>query len=150
MPEPGKFGTKEDTMATKPLTANEIRVPVVPAPANIEDAKALANFGPGTPITAPMAPKNGPLAGEAGSLVVTVVKNFWDSPTIKAIRNAVAAAFGIALFGVAMQVVSVNGDLGQINWQTTQKLFIGAVAFSLASAYAAWWKRRDNDPIKQG
>jgi hypothetical protein len=134
-------------VATQPLVQNP---PPVPAPATIEDAKALPGFGEGTPITAPMSAKTGPLSGAAGSLVVTVVKDFWKSPTIIGIKNAVLAAVGIALFGVAMQVVSVNGDLSKIDLQTTQKLFIGAVAFSLASAYAAWWKRRDNDPVKQG
>jgi hypothetical protein len=143
---PPKTKKNGGPVSTQPLVQN----PPVPAPTSIEEAKGIAGFGPGTAITAPMSPKSGPIAGVAGSFVVTVIKDFWQSPTIKAIRNAVFAAVGIALFGVAMQVVSVNGDLGQINWQTTQKLAIGAVAFSLASAYAAWWKRKDNDPVKQG
>lgn len=130
-------------MSTQPPAPN------VPAPATLAEAKALPGFGEGTVIAAPMSAKTGPLSGAAGSLVVTVVKDFWQSPTIKAIRAAVIAAIGIALFGVAMQIVSVNGDLSKIDLQTTEKLFIGAVAFSLASAYAAWWKRRDNDPVKQ-
>lgn len=104
----------------------------------------------GQPITAPLVSSKGPVDAASGAFVVTVLKNFWESPTIVAIKQAVYAAIGIALFGVAMQVVNVNGDLSQINWETTQKLAIGAIAFSLASAYAAWWKRRDNDPIKQG
>lgn len=144
---PPKAKKNGGPVSTQPLVQNP---PPVPAPATIDDAKAIAGFGAGTPVTAPMSAKTGPLAGAAGSLVVTVVKNFWESPTIIAIKNAVLAAVGVALFGVAMQIASVKGDLGQINWQTMQKLFIGAVAFSLASAYAAWWKRRDNDPIKQG
>ena len=133
-----------------PLISTVPPTPVVPAPATIEDARSAGLAVAGTQLAAPLSPKNGPIVGEAGSLVVTVVKNFWQSPTIVAIKNAVYAAVGIALFGVAMQVVGVNGDLAQINWQTTQKLAIGAAAFSLASAYAAWWKRHDNDPVKQG
>ena len=133
-------------MPTQPLTQNPS---VSPLPTTVAEAQAQGIVvGPGTPITAPLAPQKGPVQGEAGTFVVGVLKNFWQSPTIVAIRNAVLAAFSIAILGLAMQVVSVNGDLWQINWQTTQKLFIGAVAFSLASAYAAWWKRHDNDPIK--
>lgn len=132
-----------------PLTSTP-PVASVPAPATITDAKAIPGFGSGTPVTAPMSSKTGPLAGAAGSLVVTVIKNFWQSPTIIAIRNAVFAAVGLGFFGFAMQVVSVNGDFSKIDFQTTEKLFIGTVAFTLASAYAAWWKRHDNDPVKQG
>jgi hypothetical protein len=130
-------------MPTQPLVQNP------PAPTTIEEARAQGLAVAGASISAPLAPKRGPIAGEAGTFVVTVLKDFWKSATIVALRNAVGAAIGIALFGVAMQIVSVNGDLSQINWQTTQKLAIGAIAFSLASAYAAWWKRRDNDPVKQ-
>jgi hypothetical protein len=102
----------------------------------------------GTPLTAPLAPASGPIAGAPESLVVVTVKKFWQSPTIVALRNAVGVAVGGAMLLVAAQVVGVNGDLSQINWQTTQKLAIGAIAFSLASAYAAWWKTRDNNPTK--
>lgn len=133
-------------MPTQSLVQNP---PPVPAPATIAEAKAIPGFGEGTPVTAPMSPKSGPLEGAAGSLVVTVIKNFWQSPTIIALRNAVITAVGLAFFGVAMQVVSVNGDFSKIDLQTTEKLFIGSVAFTLASAYAAWWKRKDNDPVKQ-
>lgn len=129
---------------------------ILPVPTTIDEAKAahLTATGealtPGTLLLAPLATKRGPLAGEAGSLVVTVVKDFWDSPTIKALRAAVGTALGLSLLAVSGQVMAASGDLAAVNWQTTQKIAIAAGAFSLASAYAAWWKRRDNDPVKQG
>jgi hypothetical protein len=122
-----------------------------PSPTNLVEAKEQGiPIGPGTQITAPLAPKSGPVPGKSGDFVVGVLKDFWESPTIKALRNAVVTAVGLGVLAVVGQVLAANGDLWAVNWQTTQKIAIAATAFSLASAYAAWWKRKDNDPIKQG
>lgn len=117
-------------------------VPVVYA--TIQDARK-AGAETGTMLSAPLAPASGTITGAPESLVVVTVKSFWNSPTIIALRNAVVAAVGLAVFGFAGQVMAANGDLAQINWETTQKIAIGTVAFSLASAYAAWWRGRDNN-----
>ena len=138
-------------MPTQPLMSTPIQpstATVVPSPVTMDAAKSQGLAVSGTMMAAPLAPKSGQIPGESGSLVVTVVKNFWESPTIKAIRNVVIGAVGLAFFGVAAQIMAVNGDLMQVNWQTTEKIAIGTIAFSLASAYAAWWKTRDNDPVK--
>lgn len=135
---------KADEAVTAPMTPA-----APPPPATIDEARDQGLAVTGTSIAAPLAPKKGPIPNtESGHLVVTVVKDFWESPTIKAIRNAVITAVGLAVLVVAVQVVAVQGDLSQVNWQTTQKAAIAAAAFSLASGYAAWWKKRDNDPIK--
>lgn len=133
-------------MPSSPITQN----PPAPAPpTTIEEAKAAGiAVAPGVALVAPLSPKSGPIAGEAGTFVVTVVKAFWDSPTIKAIRAAVLTALGLALLVFATQIISSNGNLSNVNWDTTEKAAIAAAAFSLASAYAAWWKRKDNDPVK--
>jgi hypothetical protein len=133
-------------------------MPDIPQPATIQDARA-GGATTGTLLSAPLAPATGPIdvpepvAAKGGTpgaepMVVVVVKKFWQSATIKALRNAVGVAVGAALLVVALQVVSVSGDVAQINWQTTQKAAIGAAAFSIAAAYAAWWKSRDNNPVK--
>jgi hypothetical protein len=118
-------------------------------PATIQEAKA-AGAVEGTVLQAPLAPATGPIAGAPESLVVVTVKSFWASATVKALRNAVATAIGLALLIVAAQIVSANGDVSTINWETTQKAAIAAAAFSLASGYAAWWKSRDNNAVKGG
>ena len=124
--------------------------PTPPAPTTIAEARAaIPNLAPGATLTAPLAPATGPLNVQPEALIVVVAKNFWQNATVVALRNAVFAAIGLAVFGVAMQHVSANGDLTQVNWQTTQKLAIGTVAFSLASAYASWWRRRDNNAVVQ-
>jgi hypothetical protein len=120
----------------------------VPSPATIDEARAQGLAIQGQMISAPLTAKSGDIQLPPGSFVVTVVKGFWQSPTIVAIRNAVFAAVGLALLGVAGQVMAANGDLSQINWQNTQKIAIGTICFALASAYAAWWKKRDNDPTQ--
>jgi hypothetical protein len=119
--------------------------PVVPT--TIREALAAGAVA-GTPLTAPLSPKSGPIPGKPGDLVVGVLKGFWESPTIIALRRAVGTAIGLALMAISGQVMAANGDLSQVNWDTTQKIAIAAGAFSLASAYAAWWKKRDNDPVK--
>lgn len=139
-------------------------------PATIQDARA-AGAVPGTMLAAPLAPSTGPITVGVADvvpaktetkpdgttittpaqepMVVVTVKRLWDSPTIKALRNAVAGAVGLALLVVAVQIVAENGSIWAINWQTTQKAAIAASAFSLASAYAAWWKRHDNNAVQK-
>lgn len=121
--------------------------PVEKPPTNITEALAQGAKA-GDLVVAPLSPKRGEIPGQPGDLVAGVLKNFWDSPTIIALRRAVGTAIGLALLAVAGQVMAANGDLTSVNWETTQKIAIAAGAFSLASAYAAWWKRNDNDPVK--
>ena len=120
------------------------------APTTIDEAKTQGVAVAGAQFMAPLGPKSGAIDLPAGSFVIGVVKNLWDSPTIKALRNAAATACGLAVGVFVVQVLAVNGDLWAINYQTTEKAAIAAAAFSLASAYAAWWKAHDNDPLKQG
>lgn len=125
-------------------------IPITPptvAPTTIREALA-AGATAGTPLVAPLSPKSGPIPGKSGDLVVNVLKGFWESPTIIALRRAVGTAIGLALMAISGQVMAANGDLAQVNWETTQKIAIAAAAFSLATAYAAWWKKHDNDPVK--
>lgn len=143
--QPPRKAKKE---APVPLVLN---APSVPPPTTIDEARAAnPNLAPGAQLTAPLAAASGPIDVQPESLVVVVAKNFWQNATVVAIRNAALAAIGLALFSIAMQVVAANGDLSQVNWQTTQKVAIGTVSFSLASAYAAWWRRRDNNAVVQG
>jgi hypothetical protein len=130
-----------------PLTQNP---PAPAAPTTIDEAKAQGLAVTGTQFMAPLASSSGAIDHPSGSLVVTVVKGFWESPTIKAIWHVVAGAVGLAILGVAGQIMAASGDITAMNWQTTEKIFIGTLAFALASAYAAWWKTKDNDPVKQG
>jgi hypothetical protein len=141
-------------MTYTPAPVKEVQVPkkTPPAPvaatfATIQDARQ-AGAVTGTMLAAPLAPATGPIVGAPESIVVVTVKKFWSSPTIVALRNAVGVAVGGAFLLITSQVIEASGDLSKINWQTTQKLAIGAVAFSLASAYAAWWKTRDNNAVK--
>lgn len=138
----------------------DVEVQTAPAPTTIQAALA-GGAVPGTILAAPLAPSSGPIPGPepvAGTkdtpgrqqLVVVAVQSFWQSKTVKALRNAVGYAIGLALLVVAVQIVSAGGDLWDVNWQTTQKAAIAAGAFSLASAYAAYWKNRDNNPIAGG
>ena len=128
-------------------------------PTTIQEARADGAVA-GTMLAAPLAPASGPIdvpdpvatKGDVVGkepLVVVTVKAFWESATIKALRNAAATAIGLALLVIAAQVVSTGGDVWTINWQTTEKAAIAAAAFSLASGYAAWWKSRDNNPVHQ-
>ena len=147
------------------VTGTWADIPCLPLPATtpttIQDAKADGAVS-GTLLMAPLAPATGPITvgvaepvraggGRAAQepMVVVVVKSFWDSPTIKGLRNAVATAVSLAVGIIVVQIMAVNGDITQINWHTTQKAAIGAAAFSLASAYAAWLKRNDNNPVSK-
>lgn len=140
------------------------------APTTIQEARASGAVE-GTMLSAPLAPATGPITVGVAPvvpattetlpngtilitpaqepLVVVAVKRLWDSPTIQALRNAVLTACGLAVAVVALQIITANGDLWAINWQTTQKAAIAAAAFSLASGYAAIWKRKDNNAIQK-
>jgi hypothetical protein len=129
------------------------------APTTIQEARA-GGAVVGTILAAPLAPASGPIdvpkpvattddmIGRE-PLVVVTVKAFWQSATIKALRNAVLTALGIALGIVAAQIIVAQGDIWEINWQTTEKAAIAAAAFSLASGYAAWWRAKDNNAVHQ-
>lgn len=121
---------------------------VIMQPTNIAEARELGLAVVGTPITAPLAPKEGAIPGKSGDFVTTVLKNFWESPTIQKLRNAVGLAILLALGVIAVDVIEANGDVKKIDWNVTSNAAIAAGAFSLASGYAAWLKKRDNDPVK--
>lgn len=122
--------------------------PALGAPTSIEEAKALGPVTAGQLVVAPLTPINGPIDGKPGDFVAGVLKGFWESPTIKALRNAVATAVGLGIGVVTTQIIVAQGNLWDVNWQVTQKAAIAVVAFSLATAYAAWWKKHDNDPVQ--
>lgn len=143
------------------LTSSQPPTTVIPQPATIQDAKAGGAVA-GTMLSAPLAPSTGPIdtpiqpvarkGDEPGRepMVVVAVKSLWQSATVKALRAAVMTACGLAVLIVAAQIISANGDIWAINWQTTQKAAIGAGMFSLASAFAGWWKVHDNNAIAKG
>ena len=41
-------------------------------------------------------------------------------------------------------------DPGAINWRATERLAEIAAGTVIASAFFAWYKTRDNDPVKEG
>ena len=129
-----------------PTPAPEVSPLSPPAPATIQAAKE-AGATAGTVLSAPLAPASGPIAGQPESLVVTVLKGFWQSPTVKAARNAIIGATSAAVAVLGVQILAANGDIFSVNWQTTEKAAIAALAFNLATAYMTWWKTRDNNPV---
>lgn len=121
--------------------------PVAPVLSSIQDAKA-AGAVEGTILSAPLAPASGPVNGKPESLVVVTLKTFWQSATIKALKNAVLTAIGLAFGVVATQIVVAGGAVSNIDWNVTLNAAIAAAAFSIASAYAAWWKKHDNNVVQ--
>lgn len=151
MPEPGKFGSTEEPMATKPLTT--AKAPAVPAPATIQDAIA-GGATEGTLLTAPLAPAKGPIDAPAESLVVVTVKKFWDSKTARAIKGVLLAAFAavVITFGTTCLTTWAGGksifDKGAVDWRNTERAAEIAGGGVLVAGVMAWARKIDNNPVQ--
>lgn len=141
-------------LAPKPKPEPEAPV-IVALHATIQEAKK-AGVVVGDVTAAPLAPQKGPIDAPPESMVVVVVKKFWDSPTIKAARNVMATAV-IAVLGVfATACMKVWGaghsifEAGQIDWRATEVSAEVAAGLIIGAAILAWKKVKDNNPIQQG
>src|ERR1035437_1667680 len=137
-----------------PKTTQQPDAPcATPQPSTIQEAKA-AGAVEGTFLIAPLAPASGPIKGEAESLVTLTVKNFFDTPTWKAVRTVFQAAglvmfltFGNALLNVWTSGKSVF-DKGAIDWRATERVAEIATGPVLVGGLMMLMKRRDNNPSK--
>lgn len=125
----------------------------VAQPATIQEAKA-AGAVEGTMLKAPLAPSKGPIEGPAESLVVVTVKNFFDTPTWKAVRTLFQAAgfvmlltFGNALLNVWTANKSVF-DAGAIDWKATERVAEITAGPVLVGGLMMLMKKKDNNPSK--
>lgn len=117
-------------------------------PKTLDEARAQGVAAPGLVVVAPLAPKTGPIPGKPGDFVGTVLKSFWDSPTIKSLRNAIVLAILVGGGIVASEIIKVKGNWEAMDWHVTLDAAGAAALLSLAFGYAAWLKVRDNDPVK--
>ncbi len=140
-------------MASEPLMQNP---PQTPAPTNIEQAKAQGLAVAGTQLLAPLSPKSGPIPGKSGDLVVGVLKDFWESKTVIAAKRIIVSALLavvaviLAQCGLAWTAGKSLLDPGAIDWRLTERLAEIAAGGIISSAFFAWYKKRDNDPVKEG
>ncbi len=137
-------------------------------PTTIQEARA-DGAQPGTMISAPLAPATGPIVvgvpqvvrADTGRLaqepmVVVTVKAFWDSPTIKAARAIIFSAIlaVLAVLFTTFAGVWTSGhsifEPGVINWRATEVASEIAAGTILATAFFAYLKRRDNNPVQGG
>ena len=136
-----------------PLTTTP--APVVAQPATIQDAKA-AGAVTGTMLAAPLAPAAGPINAPAESLVVVTVKNFFDTPTWKAMRTVLQAAGGaviLVLGGTFLSTWAAGKSIleaGAVNWRTLEVACEVAGGGVIVTAVMGWAKVHDNNPAKQG
>ena len=96
-------------------------------------------------VKAAIAPAAGPIDVPADTPVVTVVRAFWDSPTIRAIRAMVIAAFSAASLA-ALYLVWTAGNIKKVDWSAVAFAFENAFVIGLAGLLFAWLKTRDNNP----
>jgi hypothetical protein len=141
-----------DTNTPKTTQQPDVSVSA-PQPSTIQEAKA-AGAVEGTLLVAPLAPSKGPIEGPAESMVVVTVKNFFDTPTWKAVRTVFQAAglvmfltFGNALLNVWTAGKSVF-DKGAVDWRATERVAEIATGPVLVAGLMALMKRKDNNPSK--
>ena len=134
-------------------------VPPVPAPALIAapatiQAALAGGAEPGTMLSAPLAPAKGPIDAKAESLVTVTVKNFFDTPTWKAIRTVLQSALGLVLLsigGTFMATWSAGKsifDAGAVNWRAVEIACEISGGGAIVTAVMAWAKKTDNNPSK--
>lgn len=108
----------------------------------------------GTVLSAPLAPATGPIEGEAESLVVVTVKNFFDSKTWKAIRAVLVSATALVALALMDTFVGVwtSGksvfDTGAIDWRMTERACEIAAGLYIGSVVMAWARKYDNNAVK--
>lgn len=140
--EPGKFG------AEMPLTTSQ-----PPLPTTIQEARATGAV-PGTMLSAPLVAAKGPIDLPAESLVVVTVKKFWDSPTAKAIKGVLVAAFAavVLVFGSTCLTTWAAQksifDKGAIDWRNTERACEIAGGGVIVAAVMGWARKRDNNPVR--
>ena len=125
----------------------------IPLHATIQEAKA-AGAVEGSILSAPLAPAHGPIQGEPESLVVVTLKNFFETPTWKAVRTVFQAA-GLAVFvtfaASLMNVWSAGKsvfDAGAIDWRATERVAELAAGPVLVAGLMALMKKKDNNASK--
>jgi hypothetical protein len=126
---------------------------IVSQPTTIQEAKANGAVE-GTILAAPLAPSSGTIQGEAESLVTVTLKNFFDTPTWKAVKKVFQAAglimfltFGNALLNVWTADKSIF-DKGAIDWRATEKVAELAAGPVLMGGLMMLMKKKDNNPSK--
>lgn len=138
-----------------PKATQQPDAPCVTAPVlgSIQEAKASGAVE-GTLLVAPLAPSKGPIEGPAESLVVVTVKNFFDTPTWKAVRTVFQGAgfimlltFGNALLNVWTSDKSIF-DKGAIDWRATERVAEITAGPVLVGGLMMLMKKKDNNPSK--
>jgi hypothetical protein len=125
----------------------------IPLHSTIQAAVA-AGAVEGTILSAPLAPSTGPINAPAESMVVVTVKNFFETPTWRAIRTALQGAglvmflvFGNALLNVWTANKSIF-DKGAIDWRATERAAEITSGPVLVLGLMALMKKKDNNPSK--
>jgi hypothetical protein len=117
----------------------------------IQEARA-AGAVEGTMLAAPLAPSKGPIDAPPESMVVVTVKNFFDTPTWKAIRTvlqATGAALFIAFASAILPVWAAGKsifDAGAVDWRVVELTCEIAAGPVLMSGLMALLKKKDNNP----
>jgi hypothetical protein len=127
--------------------------PMPGPPKTIKEARSQG-AEEGTILEAPLAPAKGPIDQPAESLVVVTVKNFFDTPTWKAIRTvlqatgaAIFVAFASALLPVWAAGKSVF-TVGAVDWRVVELTCEIAAGPILMSGLMALMKKKDNNPTQ--
>ncbi len=143
--EPGKFGAEMPLTTAKPAA--------IPQPDTIQEARANGAIV-GTILAAPLAAAKGPIDAPAESLVVVTVKKFWDSPTAKAIKGVLVAAFAavVLVFGSTCLTTWAAQksifDKGAIDWRNTERAAEIAGGGVIVAGIMAWARKVDNNPVQ--
>lgn len=150
--------------AAKPaaVPAGRAEVPVSPAagaraildPMKLRAATSVADMpdGVGSVVAAVVAPKEGAINVRPGTPVVLVAKRFWDSPTIKKLRNAMALAWGAFAGYVVFNVLISGGpfELTAAQWLALLRDGTYPALLTVAGVYGISLKVKDNDPVVTG
>jgi hypothetical protein len=126
----------------------------VAAPATIQDALA-GGAVPGTMLIAPLAPATGAIDQKAESLAIVTVKNFFDTPTWKAMRTVLQAAGGAVVLVLGGTFLTTWGagksifDAGAVNWHAVEVACEVAGGGVIVTAVMGWAKIHDNNPTSK-
>jgi hypothetical protein len=107
-------------------------------------------------LAAPLAPAAGPISAPAESLVVVTVKNFFDTPTWKAMRTVLQAAGAAVILVLGATFLTTWGagksilEVGAVNWRAVEVACEVAGGGVIVTAVMGWAKIHDNNPAKQG
>lgn len=106
----------------------------------------------GETAAAPVAPASGSTGAVFDeSPVVVVARRFWQSPTIKTIRNLVAGSLVYMIYRAGEIVVEHKGLVGVgIDWHAMRSMLLNVFIFNLALGIVAWRRTRDNNAVDLG